>query len=177
MSSIADQKNLFIELNGQGYKLTIGDVVIPVTPGEALGLFTSLLHTLPEIPDGVRTAHHIRYGPKAVLRKHWRQEDGVIKCDRFQIITYVDHRVVDRTKLHPSREEALKSAEERYGGPLEIVGEEESPGSERVARGKALQWKIEDYVKRKNITVQDLFREIQSGETEFDMEVSVVDLS
>ena len=171
----ANEKDVYIRKNGIGYVLAWGDEEKRVTPGEALGLLTSLLHTLPDIPNGVELAALISYGPRVTIRRLWSHHRNTVKQDRFQAFIYVKNNLVHRCDSCSSPESALALASHDYDRPLEISKIETAPGSKEVAERKALAWIIEDYVRRKGTTVPELYKAIGvCGRVPEDLNLEVV---
>ena len=169
----ANEKDVLIKKNGIGYVLTWGDEERRVTPGEALGLFTSLLHTLPDIPEGIRTAEHITRGPRVTIRRLWTCHHNTIKQDRFQAFIHVAGILVHRCNPCPTAEDALALAVLDYDRPLEIHKVEDAPGSRQVAEKAALEWIIQDYVSQRGITVPELFKAVNLSGMPVDLNLEV----
>lgn len=162
--SIEDEKDCHVRSNGQGYILTVGDLSIRISPGEARGLLTSLLHTLPEVPNGVRLAERIYHAPRVVMRRIWTQSCNVISPNSYQAYVYVDGIRVDRTNTYQTPEDAMVEASRRWGTDLEIDLVEDAPGSELFARRKAFEWLIQDYQATTGKSVAEIHRLALSGD-------------
>lgn len=170
---LAGLKTVGIKLNGHGYVLQIGETRHRLHPREALDLLTSLLHTLPEVPDGVTLAHQIRNGPRLTIYKIWRPEDNKIICDRYQAQIVVQGKTVYRSEVCDSFEAARDLASYHYGQSFPAFETEEMPGSQILAKKKASEWIINDYVTRNKTSISDLFVKIKSSGVPEDLDLTV----
>lgn len=161
---IKKDRDVRLKLNGEGYVLSIQEETFKLTPGEARSLLTTLLHTMPEVPDGVNIAHEIRCGPRLIIERHWSAREDTISQNKFRAVVYVMNRKVDRTALCDSPEEARALASERYGKDLTIAATMDAPGARQAATKRANKWLIESFISRNDMTVPELFQAIKAGE-------------
>lgn len=167
--SIEANRNVSVKLNGQGYKLIIGDQTEIITPREALGLLTSLLHTLPEVPDGVRLSHIIRNGPRLAIWRNWRHENGAIIQDSYTPVISVRGTRVYTGPEAPSVVAAHAIAARDYGKEMEVLNIIDRPGSRLLAEKRASNHLLLAYLDKHKLTPLELMTKINTTGTPEDL--------
>lgn len=178
--SLADQRNVHITKNGTGYYLIVADAAYHISPGEALGLLTSLLHVLPDVPNGPALAARIRVGPRLVIQRTWGHVEHRVVPTGYVAVLSAQGKMVLRCRPELTPELAVARACREYGCELVPVKLIDQPGSKEVAIKKASAWIIMDHLTRSGLTIDALFTKIRSGEvpTEtFQPEIADVEVS